>query len=76
MTRRPSFKLRPSEGFDWTAVSWGGPDQIVSCECSYCEAPLGEPGDPDYEVPLIIWNADGWCAQFCAECCRKWWGMS
>lgn len=68
--------LAPREGFDWMQVSWGGPDEPVSFTCSYCDAPLPRDDDDDYEVPLILWNAEGWCARFCSECQRKWWGMS
>jgi len=59
--------LRPLPGFDWMLVSWGGPRAEA---CSYCEAPLADGG-----VPLILWNEDGWCARFCDDCQRKWWGL-
>ncbi len=62
--------LRPAPGFDWTAVSWGGPDERVSDACSYCDAPI-----PDEDMPLILWNADGWCARFCEACQERWWGV-
>jgi hypothetical protein len=60
--------LRPAAGFDWTAVSWGGPDEPVSETCSYCDAALPEDG-----VPLMMWTPQGWCAQFCDACQRRWW---
>ena len=62
--------LEPLPGFDWTQVSWGGPDEQVAEACSYCDAPLAEDS-----VPLMIWNSDGWCAQFCDACMQRWWGM-
>ncbi len=62
--------LRPAEGFDWLAVSWGGPDQRVSVDCSYCDARIG-----DEEIPLILSNDLGWAARFCEACQRKWWGL-
>jgi hypothetical protein len=62
--------LRPKQGFDWLAVSWGGPDQQRTDKCSYCEAPL----KPD-DVPLILWNEQGWCAEFCEACVQRWWGF-
>lgn len=51
-------------------VSWGAPDETRTEICSYCAEPLC-----DHEVPLIFWNRDGWCAEFCENCQRKWWGM-
>jgi hypothetical protein len=62
--------LSPRPGFNWTAVSWGGPDEPRTDKCSYCDAPLSED-----EVPLILWNNDGWAAEFCEACQRKWWGL-
>ncbi len=62
--------LRPSRGFNWQAVSWGGPDEPPSDTCSYCEAPIA-----DDDVPLIIWNAEGWAARFCDACQERCWGM-
>jgi hypothetical protein len=59
----------PAPGFNWLAVSWGGPDQPPTEHCSYCDAPL-----LDDEVPLILWQG-GWCARFCCQCCKTWWGM-
>jgi hypothetical protein len=66
----PGHSLRPREGFNWTAVSWGGPDEVVSETCSYCDAPI-----PEDDTPLILWNAEGWCARFCLKCCADWWGL-
>lgn len=62
--------MTPAAGFNWMRVSWGGPDERVAETCSYCDAQL-----EDEEVPLIIWNANGWCARFCHHCQRTWWGM-
>ena len=62
--------LRPAPGFDWTAVSWGGPDEPRTDRCSLCEAILEEES-----VPLILWNEDSWCAEFCGACQRRWWGL-
>jgi hypothetical protein len=67
--------LRPRPGFNWTQVSWGGPDEVPTDTCSYCDAPLGSVDEPDYEIPLMIGNGEGWCAQFCVECQRTWWGV-
>lgn len=66
----PSFSLVPKPGFNWLAVSWGGPAEPVALACSYCEAPFGEG-----EMPLILWNPEGWCAQFCEACQLQWWGI-
>lgn len=65
--------LRPAAGFNWMAVFWGGPDEPQTTTCSYCDAPLRETEDA---VPLMLWNTEGWCAQFCEICQRKWWGLS
>ena len=62
--------LRPSADFDWSAVSWGGPDEPAAEACSYCDAEI-----PEEDVPLILWNDAGWCARFCDACQRRWWGM-
>ena len=70
------MKLQPNPGFNWMAVSWGGPDEPQTETCSYCEALLGEPEDESYEIPLILCSTNGWVAQFCIACQRKWWGLS
>ena len=60
----------PRPGFDWTAVGWGGPDEPAADTCSYCDAEI-----PEDDVPLILWNQDGWCARFCIACIQTWWGV-
>lgn len=62
--------LAPKPGFDWTRVSWGGPDQVQSDSCSYCDANI-----PADAVPLRLWNADGWAAVFCDPCAAAWFGL-
>jgi hypothetical protein len=62
--------LAPRPGFNWQAVSWGGPTEPVADDCSYCDEPIPEDG-----MPLILWNKDGWCARFCTICQAKWWGI-
>ena len=64
----PSIAPRP--GFNWAQVNWGGPDEPRTEHCSYC-------GDVIHEesVPLILWNAEGWCAEFCDHCQATWWGV-
>jgi hypothetical protein len=62
--------LKPGDSFNWTAVGWGAPDQRRTDKCSYCDKPLRED-----EIPLIMWNDDGWCAEFCEACQRTHWGM-
>ena len=62
--------LSPRAGFNWMAVSWGGPNEPVSDTCSYCDAVI-----PEASAPLILWNRDSWCARFCVACQRTWWGM-
>ncbi len=61
--------LRPAREFDWMRVSWGGPDEPRTETCSYCDAPLD-----DESVPLIMWNQDGWTAEFCDACQIRYWG--
>ncbi len=63
--------LTPRPGFNWQAVSWGGPDEPAAEDCSYCDAPI-----PDDSVPLILWNNASWCARFCEACQERWWGMT
>jgi hypothetical protein len=60
----------PRRGFRWEQVAWGGPDEPRTEHCSYC-------GDviPKDSVPLILWNAEGWCAEFCDHCQATWWGI-
>lgn len=66
----PRHVLQPRLGFDWMLVSWGGPDETRTLTCSYCEQPLR-----DEEMPLVAWNEQGWCAEFCEACQRTWWGF-
>ena len=65
-----TIELYPKPGFDWTLVNWGGPDQVRTDKCSYCDADLAED-----DVPLILWNSRGWCAEFCRACQKTWWGV-
>ena len=66
--------LRAADGFNWMAVSWGGPDEQRTLTCSYCDADLR--GDQlDGGLPLVLWNEQGWCAEFCTDCQRRWWGL-
>jgi hypothetical protein len=63
--------LKPLPGFNPLLLQWGGPDEVVSDQCSYCDAPIG--GD---EVPLRLWNEEGWAVQFCNACMVRWFGFS
>jgi hypothetical protein len=56
-----SLQARP--GFDWNLVNWGAPDELVTDECSVCEASI-----PEDSVPLRLWNNEGWAAVFCDGC--------
>lgn len=62
--------LTPTGDFNWMAVSWGGPDEVPAETCSYCDAAMGEE-----EVPLILWNREGWAARFCTACQGRYWGL-
>jgi hypothetical protein len=64
--------FHPAPGFNWMAVSWGGPDEPVSDTCSYCDATIP---DDDDDIPLRLWNDDGWAAQFCKTCQVRYWGF-
>lgn len=78
-TRNPPetelMALRPTPDFDWNLVEWRGPKQTVARDCSYCRAPLGDEDDDDFEIPLMMWNQDGWAARFCMDCQCKYWGL-
>lgn len=71
--------LKPKPGFDWSLVNWGGPEQRRTDRCSYCDKPFPDEDDEEADdadfVPLVMWNKDGWCAEFCHDCQRKWWGL-
>jgi uncharacterized protein with PIN domain len=66
--------LEPRNGFDWSRVSWGGPHDPVSDDCSYCGQSLDQ-DERDY-VALRLWSDDGHAAAFCDACMAKYWGMS
>jgi hypothetical protein len=63
-------KLEPKPGFDWARVTWGRPDSTPSVLCSYCSAAIG-----DDDIPLMMWNSDGYAVKFCERCQETWWGM-
>jgi hypothetical protein len=67
--------LKPQAGFNWALVNWGAPDQRRTDRCSYCEAVFPDDDDDPGFVPLILWNREGWTAEFCDTCQRKWWGL-
>jgi hypothetical protein len=58
--------------FDPTLLSWGGPDEPPAEACSICDAPLGDPDEPDYQIPVIMWRRDGWCVRLCDACFEQW----
>jgi hypothetical protein len=66
------MKLGFRSTFDPTLLSWGGPDELPTESCSICDAPLGDPDEPDYQVPLIMWRNDGWCVRLCDACVAQW----
>ena len=63
-------RLRPRPGFDPLKINWGGPDELVSDECSYCGDEI-----PEDACPLRMWNAEGWAAVFCDHCAAAWFGV-
>jgi hypothetical protein len=50
--------------FDWNSVAWGRPDSPPRSLCSCCHGALPE-------VPLIMWNSQGYTAQFCDDCAEQ-----
>lgn len=60
--------LKPREGFDWNRVTWGRPDAVRSALCSYCSAGIGID-----DVPLVLSTPQGYVAQFCEDCSKRWW---
>ena len=69
-----SATLQPRPGFDWNKVNWGGPDQTRTDRCSYCGDPFPDELESDF-VPLMLWNREGWAAEFCEHCQAAWWGI-
>lgn len=65
-----TMQLRPRPGFDPLKINWGGPDQVVSDECSYCGDAL-----PENAALLRIWRDDGWAAVFCDHCSAAHFGL-
>jgi len=43
---------------------------VPTVPCSYCSAVI-----PEDDVPLIMWNAEGWTVRFCKQCRKTWWGF-
>jgi hypothetical protein len=68
-------KISPRPGFEWSAVNWGAPDQPRTDRCSYCEASFPDDDEDPGFIPLILSNAEGWVAEFCDDCQRRWWGI-
>jgi len=65
MAMKAQLKFR--KGFNPLLIQWGAPNQRRTEVCSYCEAQMD-----DDEVPLMMWNSAGWCAEFCESCQKKW----
>lgn len=67
--------LTPRAGFDPQLINWGGPDELRTRQCSYCDAPFPADEEDSGFVPLALYRADGWVAEFCDDCQAKWWGL-
>jgi hypothetical protein len=67
------MSLSPRPGFNWMNVAWGGPDETRTEKCSYCGDKF--PSEDEGFVPLILWNSEGWCAEFCDHCQATWFGL-
>jgi hypothetical protein len=63
-----TVQIKPKPGFNWQRVAWGRPDSPQRALCSYCHGKID-----DDDVPLMLWNDAGYCAQFCDACIEKWW---
>jgi hypothetical protein len=42
---------------------WSRPDSTIAPFCSVCQAHI-----PDDEGPLMMWDSEGACVQFCERC--------
>lgn len=58
--------LRLKRGIEHKLV-WSRPDSKIAPFCSICSVHI-----PDDAVPLMIWKADGSCAQFCEACAQTY----
>lgn len=45
-------------------ISWGRPDSPRRALCAICHGALPE-------VPLMMWDESGRCAQFCDDCVER-----
>ena len=61
------MKLEPKPGFNPAQLNWGGPDEVVSDACSYCDAAI-----PEDAVPLRMWREDGWAVVFAIASPASW----
>lgn len=71
--KQPEFaavEIKPIPAFDWRKLTWGRPDSPPSALCSYCSAVI-----PEDDVPLILWNAEGFSVHFCEKCMKTYWGL-
>jgi hypothetical protein len=60
------MKLRLKRGVERKLV-WSRPETKIAPFCSICLAHI-----PDDDVPLMIWNEEGGCAQFCEACAQAY----
>jgi hypothetical protein len=60
------MKLRLKRGVERKLV-WSRPDSGIAPFCSVCMAHIG-----DDDVPVMIWNEKGGCAQFCEPCAQTY----
>ena len=65
--------VRP--GFNAMLINWGAPDQVRTDRCSYCGDIFPTEEEDDGFIPLIMWNAEGWTAEFCEHCQVTWFGL-
>lgn len=60
--------LQFKRGFDPAKVIWSRPESRILPLCSYADCLKRIPED---SVPLMMWNNQGGCVQFCDECVAK-----
>ena len=55
--------LRFKRDFDARKLTWSRPDSRIAPFCSNCFKHI-----PEDSVPLMMWNNEGACVQFCDAC--------
>jgi hypothetical protein len=69
---RHSIQLQPLPHLRCRALngarsSGSSPPELRTEHCSYCSEPLEK-----VTIPLMVWSAEGSCAEFCDACQGTW----